>query len=381
MANENDWVDEEDWVDEQPAQDTGQDNQSGVEKQNILGALFNVPGAAIRSAVQGKGYTQGAIQPSQVPTFRELGAQGASNLAGNLPPSVAAPAGAVASIAGQAMGGTLDMLTNPTDMLSLLIGGGIAKNPTAQAIGKTPIDFKNEKLAGNVLNSLIKPAHKEFMFGKNPGLGVAQEGIVASNMESLLTKVDKRISLLDDAAKYIRNTPQNMNKTIDVSKVRQPLVDTITMLKKTPKTNAAEISGVQDAMDDITNLVTELDKVGLNKLNISDAYKLKDAVSKMQKWNRDTSVGTQLNKSLKKVYHIVDEGIDIAIPELKQLNSRMANLISAKQSIINRAEVLSKQEPGPTVMKLIDLPFAAMKTTAAKTTLGKLLARQLKVPK
>src|SRR5437879_3827495 len=46
-----------------------------------------------------------------------------------------------------------------------------------------------EKLPARVLNSIIRPAMKAFGFSKNPGRGVAEEGIVAGTLESLGKKV------------------------------------------------------------------------------------------------------------------------------------------------------------------------------------------------
>ena len=37
------------------------------EHQKVLGQIFNVPGAAIRSDIQGTGFARGAINPSKVP--------------------------------------------------------------------------------------------------------------------------------------------------------------------------------------------------------------------------------------------------------------------------------------------------------------------------
>lgn len=239
--------------------------------------------------------------------------------------------------------------------------------------------LKNDKVAGNVINSLIKPSHKEFMFGKNPGQAVAKEGLMATSLEGLAGKVSGRIDEIKKVISVIRSTTENINKSVNLSNIRQPLVNLLKQLKRTPKTNAQEIAGVGDAIDDITNLITEIDKVGLNRVSVSQAYQIKDAISKMQKWNRESSLGTYLNKGLKQTYNKIDDAIDIVIPELKELNSRMSNLISAGQAIAHRVEILSKQEGFPTLMKLLDLPFMAFKTVGAKTLLGRLLAKQYKL--
>jgi len=351
---------------EQTSQSTQQNIPSNIQPQNILGQLFNVPGAAIRSAMQGKGYAQGAAQPDQVPKFQDMAIKAVQK---STSPIVNATIGMPAS----ALGLALDTVTNPADLLSMLISGGVAKTPIAQA----EITLKNEKIAGRVINSLIKPAHKDFLFGNNPGLGVAKEGITANGLEELATKVESRITLLNDASKAIRNTPENIQKTVNLSKVNRPLINSLIELKKAPGTHAPQIKSIETALSDIGRL----NKGNLDNLSISDAYKIKKVISGMQDWTIESGAGKAVNKGLRDVYVNIDKTIDKAVPELESINSRMSNLISAKQAILHRVEILSKQEPMPTVMKVIDLPFAAMKTPTAKTMLGKLLAKQFKVPK
>lgn len=347
--------------------------QPVMERQNILGQILNVPGAANRSALMGQGYAQGAMNPSQVPTFSGATQQVApirtndiGTFAGDL--AVRGPMQAGANL--------MDVATDPSAMLGLLLGNLPAVQKGAKATAEV-VTIKNDTLAGKVVNSLIKPSHKDFLFGKNPGLGVAKEGIVATSMEDLGAKVEKTLSQLKEGSIAIRNTPENINKAVDVSGIRKPLVNILEKLKKTPLTNKAEIGGVENAVTDIENFVSSIDKVGLKKVSISQGYEIKDAVSNMQKWNRESSLGNELNKALKQVYHVVDNAIDTAVPELKDLNSRMANLISAKQSIIHRMEVLQRQEPA-NWSGLLNLPFAAYRSTIAKTTLGKLLAKSYK---
>lgn len=230
-----------------------------------------------------------------------------------------------------------------------------------------------EKLAGKVINSLIKPSHKDFLFGKNPGLGVAKEKIVATSMDDLAAKVDQRIDVLYDGVKTIRNTPENITKTVDLNGIKKPLIKSVIELRKAPKIHSAEITNLENALSDIG----KLHQGNLNKLSVSEAYEIKGVISKMQKWTTESKAGTNLNKALKQVYHFVDDQIDNVIPELKELNSRMANLISARQAINNRVEVLQRQEPA-NWSGLLNLPFTAYRSVVSKTLLGKLLAKGYK---
>lgn len=118
----------------EPTQEQPQQQPQGqpMERQNILGQLFNVPAAAQRSTLQGTGYTQGAMQPSQVPSFSELTQQQlpirgdnigtvASDIATRLPMQMGA--------------GMVDVATDPAAMLGLLLGNVPAVQKGAQFVG------------------------------------------------------------------------------------------------------------------------------------------------------------------------------------------------------------------------------------------------------
>lgn len=229
-----------------------------------------------------------------------------------------------------------------------------------------------EKMASNVVNSLIKPAHRNLLFGKNPGLGIAKEGIVANNFEELAIKVDQKIDTLMDYASTIRSAPENIDKTVNLSKSLNPLREAYSTLQRAPKFHEAETTKIKAAIEDLT-------AHNLDNISVSDAYKVKDIVSKMQSWKAESEGGKAMNIALKRTYHEVDKAIDRAIPELEEINSRLADMISAKKAISNRVEKLMSQEPLPTAMKLVDLPFAAFKTTKAKTLIGSLLAKKYKL--
>jgi len=92
-------------------------------RRNIMGNISERPAAAIRSALQGQGYTAGAINPTNVPNFQDLLLRAyyektpnfaGKTLLGNIPSAVGLGA---------------DILTNPADMALLLlpkvpVGGG-----------------------------------------------------------------------------------------------------------------------------------------------------------------------------------------------------------------------------------------------------------------
>lgn len=119
-------------------------------ERNILGNIFERPAAAVRGGILStakgegflKGYKQGAILPQTVPTFQETGLR--KYYEGTEKPSMLKVAGGFGvSVAGLAA----DVLTNPADLLALLIGktpvgkgrtlgGVLGETKPVQAVGR-----------------------------------------------------------------------------------------------------------------------------------------------------------------------------------------------------------------------------------------------------
>lgn len=133
-------------------------NSPGNEYQNIIGQTFNVPGAAIASAMLGKGYVQGAAQPSSVPRFSELAAQGASDVASRLPRNMVGPAAFIGSSIGQLAGDAVDPRTyvNPLSLIGLGGATSVGKNTVSSVINTikpspSSLISKAEKLTSEIL--------------------------------------------------------------------------------------------------------------------------------------------------------------------------------------------------------------------------------------
>jgi len=203
--------------------------ETGVEKQNILGQAFNVPGAAIRSAIQGKGYAAGAAQPSQVPRFQELAAQGASNLAGRLPPQIAAPVGGALSAVGQGVGLAADIATQPADMALMLAGKLPGTQQAAKMIGAQVMKLKPAQALGRFLT---KPRHlkavKDALGGKVNAIDEIATNFVDAAKKMKKDFVSKWQPEVDDAVKSIT---KNVNTTSQVDDVAFAIDD---ILERTP---------------------------------------------------------------------------------------------------------------------------------------------------
>jgi hypothetical protein len=135
--------------------------QDAIEPVSSVEAVFKVPGAAIRSAIQGTGYAQGAMNPSQVPTFQNqaLDAYYQSN-ALNDSPNLKKYLGNSVSATGMAA----DMVTNPAEAIMMAapelkgvknIANLIAESKAGQAIGKVA-NYPIEKVLGAIPKSMAE---------------------------------------------------------------------------------------------------------------------------------------------------------------------------------------------------------------------------------
>ena len=150
-----------------------------IEQQNLFGKIFDVPSAAIRSALTGGGYVQGATNPSQVPTFAEQGTKIGVDIASRIPQNIpfnkqiTQESGALLGELGREIGSIADFATNPAEIL-ISSGGAskigkagyralsqLGKTRVAQSIGRflqTPRAIL--KFKANTLQNVAEKAHR-----------------------------------------------------------------------------------------------------------------------------------------------------------------------------------------------------------------------------
>ncbi len=200
--------------------------ETGIEKQNILGQVFNVPGAAIRSAMQGKGYVAGAINPSSAPRFQEVAAEKASSIAGKLPPRIAAPAGAVLSSIGQLGGLVADTVTQPADVGLMLAGKVPGTKEAAKIIGSQIMKIKPVAAIGRFLN---KPRYlksvKDALGGKVNAIDEIATNFTDAAKKMRSDFIKKWQPEVDDAIKDISKNVNATSVTDDVASVIDDIID------------------------------------------------------------------------------------------------------------------------------------------------------------
>ena len=204
------------------------DSTPNIEHQNVIGSLFNVPGAAITSALLGRGYTQGALNPSQVPSGSDIGQNIGSNLAGRLPPSIAKPLGAYASFSLGNVGSIIDPrnIVNPLTVLGLSAG----LTPVKSVLTKAATTLSQTKYGKRILNILQKKRGvKDALGGKKAKIDVIAEDAIkagqrvrhnfqakyGSDIDNIANSIDDIIPLDDIAQsidKVISQNPGISNK-------------------------------------------------------------------------------------------------------------------------------------------------------------------------
>ena len=123
-------------------------------ERNVLGNIFERPGAAIRSAIQGKGYTAGAVNPTNVPTFQDLAIEKSQ--------FTSSPVANVAlGMIPSALGMAADIATNPADALTTLIPMLKPAQTAGRAILSTKVGKAIKDIATMPIEQIGRPTAEQ----------------------------------------------------------------------------------------------------------------------------------------------------------------------------------------------------------------------------
>lgn len=226
-------------------------------------------------------------------------------------------------------------------------------NSTIKALTEgTRVKIKSD-IANKLVTSLIKPKLRDFSYGKNPGLGVAKEGITGNSLEELAQNISKKRQSL---FRQTENIAKKSNKTVNLSNVLLPIDNAIIKAQKTPKTNATLISRLEDIKSDLLGGIDNF-----NNVSVEEAVNFKRTIGDITKFTGNISDDTIVNKPLKQIYGSVKEKINAVESKLKGLNERYANLTSAEIATKNRDLIEQRQN-------IIGLTTGGLGTGAALVT-------------
>jgi hypothetical protein len=309
-----------------------------------------LPGKVLRGASEIAGFTAGL--PGQAAKFVGRGiAKGAEKViprfAGKALLSKIAQGVGTGAVGMAVAGDTIENRIKGAKT-GALIGGALPGVDVGikKIAASIPQSLKNS--SARIINSLVKPLLKDFSYGKNPGLAVAQEGIVANNLDELSQKISQRRQEVGQKIDVMLSNPRNASKVIDLSNLTDPVDSAIKQAQKNPRTNAALIKRLTDMKMDILGITEDaqgniISQRDFTKLSPVEARQIKTDIGDITKWTGNLSDDKLANMPLKKVYGLIKDKINKVVPEVAPLNERYADLTSAEVATKYRDKINQRQ--------------------------------------
>lgn len=290
---------------------------------------FFIPGGAATKA--GK-VAQEAKILSKLPNFVKKGAELLARAG-----TEAATTGGITALQG---GSEEDIKSVAGISAALPIAGAVTGKVTA------PIKkYLSEKLAPRMINSILRPAAKEFSFGKNPGLGVAKEGLTAKTREGLLKQISSKKQVLGQEIDNLLTT-QGKEKTIDVTKLLTPLDEAMEQaVKSGEQVLYNRLQGVKDGLTKTFKATDgKIEASGTRNLVLSpkEVAQLKREIGNSAKWTGQ-AFDNEVNQVRVGLYRALNDAVEEAVPGAKQLQQRYANMLSAEKSLEKTIDTVQKQ--------------------------------------
>lgn len=233
--------------------------------------------------------------------------------------------------------------------LGTILPGGIE----TYSAGMRLLKSKGKDAAPRIINSLIKPLKKDFAFGKDPGRGVAEEGIVAGNMEELKSKIDERVQHYGQLIGKASKDATEMGAKVSIPEFTKPIDDAITEAMQAPRSNRAIIERLMDVKADLLKETTLADGSMLNLRKLEDLtpeelFQIKQDVKDLTRWTDNQSADTVVNRALRKMYGDTQETLNKTLEEygfegIRDINERYADLVTASKSTEYRDKILQRQ--------------------------------------
>lgn len=215
--------------------------------------------------------------------------------------------------------------------------------------------------AETVINSLIKPLAKDFAYGKNPARGIINEGIVANSLDDLANQVAEKSNLVGEGIGQVGQKIDQSGVTLNLTPALTPINNAIQMAaKNNNQTLFQSLNNVKTALlHDLTAGVSDTgvptivkgDLKNLIAATYNDAKNFLSDISSHTRFTGSPSDDKALNMATKQAYgiarDIMNKAADSVDPalgkQIRDLNERYADLLSAKNAIAHRDIVLKRQ--------------------------------------
>lgn len=281
--------------------------------------------------------------------------------------SLAAPVGAIGKLAGKGAelvgaGKNLQTLTKAaTEGLAFTAGQAVAEgekqslkdyalntglNVLVPGAGMAAKSL-SENLAPRIINSLIKPASKEFLYGKNPGKVIADLGITGNSFEELISNIQKT---KDEVGNRIGQRISQVQTPLSLQDVNafKYIDEALSKANLTPRTNASVIQRLESVKSDLQGVV---DNAADNSL--ATAQEIKKVIGDLTKWTGNASDDKAVNKALQQTYSNVRNEMDnvlkksLSPEEFKAYKADAENygsLLSAENAATNRSAITERND-------------------------------------
>lgn len=247
-------------------------------------------------------------------------------------------------MSGDFKGAGESVLRRPFDYLmdaTMFYGGG----GKSLAKGAEVAEKGMAKSSERAINSLIKPRDRQFAYGKNPGRGVANEGIVATSMEDLANKVSAKKEEIGNKIGEVVSSDKFKNVKQDFSNVVKPIDDAIAKVSEYSQPNEALLNRLEQHKQAISGIGPNgLPKYNLSSMTPKEAYDLKKRIGDNTKFTGAMSDDSIVNKALKQAYGNIDRRLDTLSPELKNLNERYADILGADVAVKHREVIANRSD-------------------------------------
>lgn len=284
-----------------------------IQPQNILGQASNVPAAALRSLLQGKGYMEGALQPDQVRAPSEILSEQ------SLPIKLLANV-----ITGGSPGMKMDFATDPMGILTSLQGGGAANVANKTMKSLKPL-MKFEKIAeqAEISKSALEALKKSYGSVYEVALNEVKDVATKVDFGKMPMRVLNKIKEVKDVYGVEFNPNGSIKNTIgNISKIKEAANDMIS----------------PSQMKEFTN--KEIAQVGKFAEHISQEMKIAARGVK-----KPIDEAMKLYGEFRKNYDLINDRL------LDKRGAAMANKLkeqtrlTADETVKNAWKVLSKESP------------------------------------
>jgi hypothetical protein len=212
------------------------------------------------------------------------------------------------------------------------------------------------------VNSLLRTSKNDFKFGKNPGRGVVQEGIVAATKPSLLRKIGEAVDTSTAERDAGLGQPpysgmrMNLRPTIEntINRIGSENLNTAPVGKLNALNNLKRELTMKKRIDAQGNVGLSSTPLNMN-VSPAEASRIKSAIGRTTSWSGEP-FSTDVVGARRAVRGAINDQIGSAVPEYAPVTRHIADLLTAQDAL---DESMARRQ-GHNVIPLGDYAGAAL---------------------